>query len=327
MKVLDAALDGKAPTNRSRCRETLGILFLLWLMLLHSIAYPAASDSRQSLVKSIQQMRAETDAKIRRGEPSEFSAVWSRYLRPGESAVLGLKGNRLNTDPESKVPMKEGRLPDRGIRIRYERGAPWASPTGSGKPVLLGKRVLAEEEKVPWGGRLHLGSLTVIVTEQSGTARLVVYDPREPVRRGFHRLRYYPVDLRYRFLVTLKPLPNPRLLRLASSRGLEKEYLEYGLVDFTPSGKRQRLYVYVPANESAHPSEYFVPFRDATSGKESYLVARYVDLKPEAGGRFLLDFNLAYNPSCAYSTHFNCPIPPRKNTLKIPIRAGEMRYH
>jgi uncharacterized protein (DUF1684 family) len=74
-------------------------------------------------------------------------------------------------------------------------------------------------------------------------------------------------------------------------------------------------------------NEISVFFRDATSGQETYPVGRYVDLVKLGNGKYLLDFNLAYNPACAFSDYYNCPIPPKSNTLKISIRAGEMNSH
>jgi uncharacterized protein (DUF1684 family) len=65
-----------------------------------------------------------------------------------------------------------------------------------------------------------------------------------------------------------------------------------------------------------------VYFTDATSGRESYRM-RYVEVSPAADGRYVLDFNRAYNPACAYSPHYNCPIPPPENDLTVAIRAGE----
>jgi uncharacterized protein (DUF1684 family) len=68
-------------------------------------------------------------------------------------------------------------------------------------------------------------------------------------------------------------------------------------------------------------------FRDASTGKESYALGRYVDLKKLDNGNYLMDFNLVYNPACAFSDYYNCPIPPQSNTLKVEIRAGEMDSH
>src|SRR5262249_39249957 len=65
-------------------------------------------------------------------------------------------------------------------------------------------------------------------------------------------------------------------------------------------------------------------FRDATTGHESYPVGRYVDAEPVGDDEYVIDFNRAYNPTCAFSELYNCPVPPRENALSIPIRAGEM---
>jgi uncharacterized protein (DUF1684 family) len=69
-----------------------------------------------------------------------------------------------------------------------------------------------------------------------------------------------------------------------------------------------------------------VLFSDATSGVETYGAGRYLELEPLGGNQFLVDFNLAYNPWCAYSPDFSCPIPPKENRLNIPIKAGEMNF-
>lgn len=70
----------------------------------------------------------------------------------------------------------------------------------------------------------------------------------------------------------------------------------------------------------------FVPFVDETSGKETYGSGRYLDLEQARGDDYVLDFNMAYNPYCAYNDDYVCPIPPRENKLPIEIRAGEKTY-
>jgi uncharacterized protein (DUF1684 family) len=73
--------------------------------------------------------------------------------------------------------------------------------------------------------------------------------------------------------------------------------------------------------------DLIVLFRDATSGEETYPLGRYVDPQRLPDGRYVLDFNAAYNPACAFSDHYNCPIPPKANTLPVAIRAGEKDSH
>jgi len=74
--------------------------------------------------------------------------------------------------------------------------------------------------------------------------------------------------------------------------------------------------------------ELFLPFRDRTSGSETYGAGRYLEVEPPgADGWVVVDFNLAYNPYCAYNPEWSCPIPPGENWLAVPIRAGEKTFH
>jgi uncharacterized protein (DUF1684 family) len=72
---------------------------------------------------------------------------------------------------------------------------------------------------------------------------------------------------------------------------------------------------------------YFLPFVDSLAGTETYPAGRYLDPEPLTGNRFLVDFNLAYNPYCAYNEAWSCPLTPFENRLKVPIRAGEKLFH
>src|SRR5205807_8903428 len=73
--------------------------------------------------------------------------------------------------------------------------------------------------------------------------------------------------------------------------------------------------------------EVSIFFRDATTGRESYPVGRYVDAVSLGGDRYALDFNRAYNPTCAFSPLYNCPIPPREHVLPVAVRAGPPHPH
>lgn len=158
-------------------------------------------------------------------------------------------------------------------------------------------------------------------------------DPDSPipsaVRTNFQGLAYFPSDLKYRLHLRLTKLPNPEPVTLATSKGIPRPMVRFGSFDFEMDGVKQRLYGYksVPAPGHHHEdASLFVPFRDATSGKESYGAARYLDLEDSPSGEYILDFNLAYNPYCAYSDDYVCPFPPRENWLTVPIRAGEKAF-
>jgi len=147
-------------------------------------------------------------------------------------------------------------------------------------------------------------------------------------RANFKGLSYYPIDPGLKFSVQLHRYPVPAQVRMATNTGEIRSGLRYGFFDFQAGGQDCRLQVYrledAPGSGGAN---LFIPFRDSTSGQETYAAGRYIDLKENTSGTYDLDFNRAYNPSCAYNIDFSCPVPPAENTLKVPIRAGEKSYH
>jgi len=156
---------------------------------------------------------------------------------------------------------------------------------------------------------------------------LIVFDPQSPRFAQFKGLRYYPVDLGYRQVVPLLPNPNPDTMVIVSTRGSQRRAVVAGWFEFKLGGKKCRLEATRLLEPGVGENDFSVFFRDATTGKETYEVGRYLEPVRQADGRYLLDFNNAYNPACAFSDHYNCPIPPRGNTLKVAVRAGEMDSH
>ncbi len=151
------------------------------------------------------------------------------------------------------------------------------------------------------------------------------------VRYHMKGLEYFPPDSKYRLALRLNVYPNPEKLRMTTSKGVERDFVRYGYFEFQVEGKTQRLQAYksIPVHEHEHHHEeesLFVPFRDATSGKESYGAARCIDLEASPSGVYVLDFNLACNPYCAYSENYVCPFPPPENWLQVPTRAGEKNF-
>lgn len=146
-------------------------------------------------------------------------------------------------------------------------------------------------------------------------------------RRSFKGLVYFVEDSSLRFVVKLIKNPNPRRVDLVTSKGATKSYQEYGYVEFQLQGT-QSLTVYKPDPPIVgHEQHLFVPFKDLTNGRETYPSGRYLDLNEKNSDSewFSLDFNLAYNPWCAYSENYNCPYPPEVNHLRVRILAGERR--
>ncbi len=135
------------------------------------------------------------------------------------------------------------------------------------------------------------------------------------------------MDLRYRLRVKLKKYRRPQRIEIVTSRGLKRAALRYGEFRFKLLGKSLRLQVYKLLDlQAEHRRLLFVPFTDATSGTETYAGGRYLDIEETPDDVYTLDFNLAYNPYCAYNHNFDCPIPPEENHLPVPVRAGEKAF-
>lgn len=158
-------------------------------------------------------------------------------------------------------------------------------------------------------------------------------DSQSPIplalRHTFGALAYFPVSPKYRVRARLVKDPNPEGIVLATSKGVPRDMIRHGVFEFEIDGSKARLAAYksVPQPGHHHDDEsLFVPFRDATSGKETYGAARYLDIEELPTDEYAIDFNFAYNPYCAYSEDYVCPFPPRENWLSIPILAGEKTF-
>ena len=143
-------------------------------------------------------------------------------------------------------------------------------------------------------------------------------------------LRFYEPDSTYRVEARFEKVKG-QPFEMPTYSGINKTYVRYGILKFRVNGKRQTLTVYrsLSLQANAKYKDYlFVPFKDKTNGVESYGGGRYIDLKTTdiKDDTYVLDFNKAYNPYCAYSTGFNCPIPPSANHLSVPIYAGEKKF-
>ncbi len=171
-----------------------------------------------------------------------------------------------------------------------------------------------------------------ILREREEKDEIFKIDPSSPIpaedRARFQGLSYYPVNPQLRFQVRLNRYSGPKQVQLSTNTGEVRNGLRYGYFDFEVEGQTCRLQVYrlEDAPAGAGGALLFIPFRDSTSGEETYAAGRYIDLKENTSGVYDLDFNRAYNPSCAYSSGFSCPMPPSENILSVAIRAGEKNY-
>ncbi len=152
------------------------------------------------------------------------------------------------------------------------------------------------------------------------------HDPQSPLtpeqRKKFGGLKYYPENPALRIVTPIEEYTDKQPVTMITSTGSVQEYLKYGQFSFEVNGEQATLQVYQDPDQGY----FFLPFVDATAPDETYGASRYLEIEPAAGGKFLIDFNYAYNPYCAYNPYWSCPVPPKENRLTVRIEAGERKF-
>jgi uncharacterized protein (DUF1684 family) len=261
--------------------------------------------------------RADTENWLETSPTSYLATVQRRDFDERPTLVLGsASGADVRIDDPAIRP-EHLRVTVTGDSFRVETLAPDAR-------FVSRTDTLAAATLAP--SAIRLGRYTVRLSHQRYPA-LIVFDPQSPRYAEYKGIPYWPVDLRWRFVLPLTPNPAPDTVVIVSTRGNLRNALRVGWFDFKAGGKVQRLEVTRLLEPGVGENDVSVFFTDATTGKESYDVGRYLDPQRLPDGRWVLDFNRAYSPACAYSDHYNCPIPTKANRLKVAIRAGEKHPH
>ncbi len=147
----------------------------------------------------------------------------------------------------------------------------------------------------------------------------------EAQRRHFTGLPYFEENPALSFVLPVDsagPDAGQRVM-LETTDGSHQPFVRWGRVTFSVGDTPVTLSVFKDVERGRH----FLPFRDATAGRETYLVGRYLDPQERPDGRLVVDFNYSYNPYCAYGAGWSCPIPPAENVIPVRIEAGEKVYN
>jgi uncharacterized protein (DUF1684 family) len=147
------------------------------------------------------------------------------------------------------------------------------------------------------------------------------HDPHSPLtaeqRQSFAGLRYFPENPDLDLKLEIAEFSEKETVTLQTTSGDVQEYQRYGRLRFAVEGEEVNLTLF------RNPHGFFLPFADSLAGTETYGAGRYLEPELLPDGRVHVDFNLAYNPFCAYNELYSCPITPAENRIKVPIRAGE----
>ena len=145
-------------------------------------------------------------------------------------------------------------------------------------------------------------------------------------KMAFKKLNFYPIDPTYRVKAKMIPVENKKVRELPLTDGSVEKYIEHSFVEFSFDGAKTNRLLLLQAMNEPDKRNFFLAFTDDTSAKETYGGGRYINVRQDGKNSITLDFNLAYNPYCAYNPDFACPIPPKENMLSIAIPAGEKNY-
>ena len=150
------------------------------------------------------------------------------------------------------------------------------------------------------------------------------HDPHSPLtpdqKTSFTGLRYFPENPALKLRIPVEEFAEKQVFPMQTTTGDVQEYERFGSVSFEVEGQQSKLTIY------HSPHGYFLPFVDSLAGKETYSAGRYFEPQRLPDGRFLIDFNMAYNPYCAYNVQYSCPITLFENRIQAPIRAGEKNF-
>jgi uncharacterized protein (DUF1684 family) len=274
-------------------------------------------EQRAAVLKELETDRADTEKWLKSDITSYLATVYRR-------------------DFERKTSMTVGRAADNDVRVDDPAFLPHHLKVSVDSEKFHVEAV-DEAARFTTGGKetrsagvgpsaIGVGRFQLRLSHQ-GYPAIIVFDPQSPRFKLYKGLKYFPPNLDFRYELPLTPNPNPQTLVIMSTRGNQRRATRVGWFDFVAAGRTVRLEAVRLLEPGVGEEDLGIFFRDGTTGKESYALGRYVDVKKLENGRYLLDFNFAYNPACAFSDHYNCPIPPKANVLPVAITAGEMDSH
>jgi uncharacterized protein (DUF1684 family) len=270
-----------------------------------------------TLLKYYAKDRVDTDEWLKTSPTSYLATIQRRDF--GDHASLTVGG----------APGNDVRIEDPGVKPRHIRvtvvGDSFRVETLDPGARFTAKDVEMTSATLPPGG-IKVGRFSLRLSHQRFPA-IIVFDPQSPRFKLYKGMQWFPPDLSYHIVAALRPNPKPDTTIILSTRGNRRRAVRVGWFDFKVKGTRCRLEATRLLEPGVGENEFGLFFTDATTGKETYSVGRYLDAKPLPDGRYVLDFNMCYDPACAYSDHYNCPIPPKENRLGVAIRAGQMDAH
>ena len=284
------------------------------LLLAFILTQPAGA-AASAYDKEIEAWRAQRLARLE-ADGGWLTVAGLTWLKPG--------ANRFGAAPSNDIVLPAHSAPPHAGAFRLEAGrvtvevAPGVPVTLGGKPVT--RRGL-HSDATGEPDVLALGALTMQIIARGDRLGVRLKDLRNPARKAFKGLAWYPVRPEYRVTARFVARARPTTIVVPTVIGVAEPMPSPGSALFELGGKSLRL---DPVLEPGETQLFFI-FRDATSGGATYGGGRFLYADPPKDGQVVLDFNKAYSPPCAFTPYATCPLPPSQNRLPIAIEAGEKR--
>jgi uncharacterized protein len=273
---------------------------------------PAAPPA-ESPVAVTEKWRAKHEADYRR----EWVVIAGLHqLKPGANTAGSASTNAIVLP--ASVPPQLGRFIRSDKTVSFEP-ASGVTVTLNGQPVT--KAITLRDDREPKADELAVGDVRLVVHVSGETRSLRVRDPNGPIAKGFLGFTWFPIDLQYRVIGKFVRDPQPQSIKVLNTFGEVDEYKSEGVITFTLLGQTLQIRPF-----TTRPKRFYIVFKDASSGQETYEAARFLYTDLQDDGSVVLDFNQAYNPPCAFNQYTTCPLPLRENRLPIKVLAGEKAY-
>lgn len=304
------------PVLKSVPRCPMRVSILLVALALGGVAAAEEPMADAAYAAEIEEWRSERIEGLK--EPDSWlTLVGLSWLEEGMS--------RFGSAPESEVPVpasqgpaKIGTFERKGNEVTF-RAAPGVAVTSDGEAVSE-RRLVSDADGGPTV--LELGTLSFYLIRRGEMFGVRIKDSAHPKLTNFTGIDTYGTDPVWRVEARFEPYEPPKTVPIPTVLGTVNEQPAPGAVVFERDGETYRLDAFQGGDEG----ELFLIFADQTNGKETYGAGRFLYTEPPADGKVVVDFNLAYNPPCAFSPFATCPLPPPQNRLALAVRAGEKKW-
>lgn len=268
---------------------------------------------QQAYEAAVGQWRMDRVASLK-AESGYLNLVGLHWIEPGEYTFGAAPGNDLVFPGADAATIGRFILDDEGVRMVPESGV---DVRYEGIPV---RALFITDDQSENPVTVTHGSLAWGVIRRDGRYAIRVRDFASPALESFPALDYFPIDLDFRVIGTLRPYDEPRIMNVGTViEGLGYHPESPGVIEFELGGSTYELEAYQSGDR------LFFVFGDRTNGKETYPAGRFLySLMPDETGRTVLDFNLSYSPPCAFNDFSTCPVASSRNRLPIRVEAGEL---